>query len=225
MFTCPYPPAEPQDLLQLTQDLCAEKEFLSLVSSRFRGSPADAKLIKDAYEYFSELFHGQVRDRGGTVMDGHLTPVAVIMMEYWQLLDPTIIVAALGHDSLEDFKTLQKSELEHQFGFETTDLIEGLTKPPLRGRSKRSLSFCEETVQKIVDHGTLCFHLKMNGDRLQNILTLHGSRKKKKWKIWETERFYLPQAARLKLPTQELRKAIAYQRKCLHIDDAPVNYW
>ena len=53
----------------------------------------------------------------------------------------------------------------------------------------------------------------------KNMLTLFGTPEKKRWKIWETEQFYIPLLRKYNLPDGELRLAVKQQRERLHIND------
>jgi (p)ppGpp synthase/HD superfamily hydrolase len=152
-------------------------------------------------------------------MNGHLVPVAVLLLEYWTWLDAEMIAAALSHDSLEDFpeKVTRKLVTKNQ-SKEVARLVHGMTKPPQKGKIKTAAD-SHAVISRVEAHGFNCVFLKCNADRLHNMLTLWGTPTKKRWKIRETRRYFLPLARRFQIPTDELELAIAEQERRLHIDD------
>lgn len=224
MIMQPHPPAEPEDLLHLVTFFQSKKRFLNQVNHRFQSSAVDREFIARGYDYFESLFANvPPRRNGDSYMNGHLVPVATILLEYWEYNDPEIIVAALGHDSLEDIPWVNKEVLRKEFTRRVAHIICGVSKPPRKGRRKNSVAFCKATVRKISSYGFDCVFLKCNADRAHNMLTLWGTPEQKRWKIWETEQYFLPLATKFNLDTLELRKLIAYQRRRLHIDDDEFN--
>ena len=221
MYIYPSPPAEPEDLLELLHYHRYKGKFYNLIDARFSGSPADRKLIKGGYEFYAPFFAGINRDSGGSYMNGHLVPVSTLIIEYWEIPDAVLANAALGHDIYEDIGTnvVPRSRIVKEFCHRVDKLIWGVTKPDPNGRKKRSLDFCQHTIAKVEKYGSECIFLKGNADRLHNMLTLWGDPDKKRFKIWETERFILPLLKKHRFPIEELQKAIAHQRKYLHIDD------
>jgi (p)ppGpp synthase/HD superfamily hydrolase len=220
MYTSTQPPATPEELRLLIKKVSHKDQFLNLVKVRFRSSAADRKLITNAYHWNAELFANITRLSGGSYMDGHLVPVAVLLLEYWLVLDAEMIAAALSHDSLEDFPGVVSRQLiTKQQTPEVSRLVFGVTKPPLKGRSKNSVAYSHAIISRVEAYGRDCVFLKCDADRLHNMLTLWGAPVKKRWKLWETEQYFLPLAKRFNLPTAELSMAIAEQRNRLHIDD------
>lgn len=220
MYTQAIPPVSPEELRMLIKKLCYKNHFFNQVKYRFSGSAADRKLIMRAYEWNAKLFAGKRRLSGGSYMNGHLVPVAVLILEHWQVLDAELIAAALTHDSLEDFPdSVSKQQISDLLSPHTAHLVFGATKPPLKNRSKNSVAYSHAIVSRVTAHGDDCVFLKCNADRLHNMLTLWGTPAKKRYKLWETEQYFLPLARRFKLPTQELSLAIADQRRRLDIDD------
>jgi (p)ppGpp synthase/HD superfamily hydrolase len=220
MYTLTYPPATPEELRALIGKFSQKDQFLKQVRNRFKSSPADKKLIRNAFIFTAELFAGERRRSGGPYMEGHLVPVAVLVMEYWLWLDAELVAAALSHDSLEDFpRIVNRSFIAQHQTPEVSRLVFGVSKPPLKGRSKNSVAYSHAVISRVEAYGFECVFLKCDADRLHNMLTLWGTPAKKRWKIWETEQYFLPLAKRLNLPTGELELAIAEQRRRLHIDD------
>lgn len=219
MYVPTYPPANPGELRELIKQF-HEDRFLKQIRYRFKDSAADRKLITNAYIWNAKLFADVKRDSGGSYMEGHLVPVAVLMLEYWQVLDPELIAAALTHDAKEDFKKIvTRAIIAQKLTERVAYLVCGMSKPPLKGRDKQSEAFSHAIISRVAAHGFDCVFLKCNADRLHNMLTLFGTSAKKRWKIWETEEYFLPLARRFEIPTDELQLAIAEQKKRLHIDD------
>ncbi len=220
MFTLTHPPGTPEELRALVKNLCYKNRFMNQMQFRFKNSAADRKLISKAYSWNAKLFTGKRRLSGGSYMNGHLVPTAVLMLEYWQILDAELVATALTHDSLEDFpETVSRELLAKIFTPRVSRLTYGATKPPLNGRAKNSVAYSHAIISRVEAHGPDCVFLKCNADRLHNMLTLWGTPAKKRWKIWETEQYFLPLARRFAFPTDELALAIAEQRQRLNIDD------
>jgi (p)ppGpp synthase/HD superfamily hydrolase len=219
MYTLTHPPATPEELRVLIGKFSQKDQFLRQVRYRFKNSPADRKLIRNSYEWNAKLFENKRRLSGDSYMNGHLVPVAALLLEYWMWLDAEIIAAALSHDSLEDFprKATRKLIATDQSS-ETARLVYGMTKPPQKGKLKTAAD-SHAVISRVEAHGFNCVFLKCNADRLHNMLTLRGTQTKKRWKIRETRRYFLPLAVRLQIPTEELELAIAEQERRLHIDD------
>jgi (p)ppGpp synthase/HD superfamily hydrolase len=187
---------------------------------RFKSSAADRKLITKSYHWNADLFADKRRLSGDSFMDGHLVPVAILMLEYWLVHDAEILAAALSHDSLEDFpEDVTRIMIADMQSPGAGRLVFGMTKPPLKGRAKNSVAYSHAVISRVEAHGPTCVFLKCNADRLHNMLTLWGTPAKKRWKIWETEQYLVPLARRFQIPTDELELAIAEQKRRLHIDD------
>jgi len=218
MFTSTQPPGTPEELRALIKKFCRKDRFLNQVRFRFR-SNADRKLIVDAFHWNAKIFANERRLSGGSYMNGHLVPVAILMLEYWMVQDAEILAAALSHDSLEDFpQEVTRTLIARKQSKEVARLVYGMTKPPQKGEVKTAAD-SHAVISRVEAHGYNCVFLKCNADRLHNMLTLWGTPTKKRWKIRETERYILPLARRFQIPTDELELAIADQRQRLHIDD------
>ena len=221
MFTRPYPPATPEELRALVKKCSYKSRFLQLVDHHFKHSSVDRKLIADSYEWNAKLFAGKRRLSGGSFMNGHLVPVAVLVLEYWQVQDAELVAAALSHDSQEDFpETVTRKLVAEIHTPRTARIVHGMTKPPLKGRAKNSVAFSQAIISRVAAHGVECVFLKCCADRPHNMITLWGTTAKKRWKLWETEQYFVPLARKFALPTEELSLAIADQRRRLHIDDS-----
>jgi len=219
-FTVHQPPAQPEELRQLIDKLKFRSRFLNQVQWRFKSSAADIKLITRAYDWNADLFRGKRRMSGGSFMNGHLVPVAILGMEYHQIQDAEQIVAYLSHDAVEDYREfIFRYTIENTFGMKAGRIVWGATKPRRTTLRKRSVEYLQSVVARVETGGVECVFMKCNADRLQNMLTLFGTPEKKRWKIWETEKFYIPLLRKYNLPDGELRLAVKQQRERLHIND------
>ncbi len=216
--------AQPGDILEIIEAYRNKRKFIKLIRQTF-GSYADRQLIYSAYDYHSGLFSGINRKSGGSYMNSHLIPVAVIMIKIIGSNDPDDVVASIGHDSIEDIKYVTPELFSKMFTADSAYMVQGVTKPELGERNKKSVEYSEETVRVIRSHGAKCVVLKNDADRLHNMLTLWGTQQEKKHKIWETERFYLPLGNEFGLKSFELRRAIKYQRNLLPINDSDCGHF
>jgi hypothetical protein len=80
MYTQTIPPVSPEELRALIKKLCYKNRFLNQVQYRFSDSAADRKLITRSYEWNAKLFSGKRRLSGGSYMNGHLVPVALLIL-------------------------------------------------------------------------------------------------------------------------------------------------
>ena len=213
------PPARPEELREYIAAHCYKRDFFQLVARSFPGDELAYRRIETAYTYFAERFRGQLRDSGGSYMNGHLVPVAVLQLGYWQIRNVEMVIAALGHDAIEDIRGETKVTLIQRFGSEVAHLVDGSTKPPLKGRAKHSPMYARATFRKVQLYGQRVVILKCLGDRLHNMLTLWGSPEKKQRKIVETRRHVLRILRRRYLPTTELESAMKEQWARSHIND------
>jgi (p)ppGpp synthase/HD superfamily hydrolase len=209
--------ALPEDIIEMLEAHRSKRQFIQLIRQEF-GSYADRQLIYSAYDYHSGLFSGINRKTGGSYMNSHLVPVAVIMIKIVGSHDAEDVVGAIGHDSIEDIKYVDFELFSKMFTYRSAYKVQGVTKPELNGINKKSIEYSEKTIQVIRQHGLECVILKNDADRTHNMLTLGGTSDEKRHKIWETERFYLPLGSEFGLECAELRRAIKFQREILHIE-------
>jgi guanosine-3',5'-bis(diphosphate) 3'-pyrophosphohydrolase len=87
----------------------------------------DLKLILDALQFSAERHSRQRRkDVDASPYINHLIAVANVMVKEGGVSNPTILVAAILHDTLEDTETTA-SQLEERFGPEVRNLVEQVT--------------------------------------------------------------------------------------------------
>ena len=157
---------------------------------------ADFGQIKKAYEFAQEAFSGQKRLSGEPVIS-HALAVADILAD-WKL-DTTSIVAGFLHDTVEDAgKTLE--EITKEFGQETAELIDGVTKiGQLKFRGSAEEEFVENLRKMLlVMAKDLRVVLLKLADRYHNMQTLSFLPPEKQKRIArETLEVYAPLAERL----------------------------
>lgn len=219
MVIRPSPPSSPEELRELINKYRSKQTFLTRVKFHNPNDAEGVRLVVKAYEYNSELFRGKRRKSGGSYMNGHLVPTAILAMEYWGITNPVYLAALLSHDSIEDFKHITRKILSIILHPQVGYIACGLTKPPLNGLDPNSHEFAVAVFSKVEHYGIVCLVLKILCDRLHNMLTLWGTPKKKLAKIRETKNYVLPLARKYGLPTDELEDAIREQCIRLHLDD------
>jgi len=81
--------------------------------------------IEKAYT-FSEERHAKLKRYDGTLYIIHPIRMANIIIDEWNMTDPTLITAALLHDVVEDTQTTIK-EVKDAFGADVGKLVDGIT--------------------------------------------------------------------------------------------------
>ncbi|MDO8651580.1 MAG: bifunctional (p)ppGpp synthetase/guanosine-3',5'-bis(diphosphate) 3'-pyrophosphohydrolase [Undibacterium sp.] len=160
-------------------------------------SPADLKLVKEAYRFSDEKHLGQVRKSGEPYIS-HPIAVAEICAE-WKL-DVQAIMAALLHDVMED-QDVKKEELIERFGAPVAALVDGLSKLE-KIEFQSHIEAQAENFRKMLlamarDVRVILVKL---ADRLHNMRTLGVMSAEKQRRISrETMEVYVPIAHRLGL--------------------------
>jgi GTP pyrophosphokinase len=170
-------------------------------------SPADRELIERAYRTAKRAHKGQKRASGEPYIQ-HCMAVASILNEMGA--DPTAIVAAILHDTVED-TSVSLSEIKRDFGEEVAKLVDGVTKltqlPRVSRIDKKSkdakgsrAELAKETLRKTflaMGDDVRVVLIKLI-DRLHNMRTLsHLSEDKRKRIAEETLEIFAPLASRL----------------------------
>ena len=160
-------------------------------------SPADLKLVKEAYRFSDEMHLGQVRKSGEPYIS-HPIAVAEICAD-WKL-DVQAIMAALLHDVMED-QDVKKEELIERFGAPVATLVDGLSKlEKIEFQSQieaQAENFRKMLLAMARDVRVILVKL---ADRLHNMRTLGVMVPEKKRRISrETMDVYVPIAHRLGL--------------------------
>ena len=185
-------------------------------------SVVDRELVMRAYEFASEMHAGQKRASGEPYIS-HCVAVAGILAE--MQVTPTIIIAALLHDTIEDTRAT-KEDIAREFGDEVASLVDGVTKltnlprvsrgdqhpendsdatemidelPPMAARLKRR-DLANETLRKVflaMGDDIRVVLIKL-ADRLHNMRTLGYMPEAKRRRIaQETMDIFAPLANRL----------------------------
>jgi len=185
-------------------------------------SVVDRELVMRAYDFADKAHAGQKRVSGEPYVS-HCVAVAGILAE--MQVTPTIIIAALLHDTVED-TTTTVADLTREFGDEVAKLVEGVTKltnlprvsrgdqhngnnvavdeladelPPMAARLKRK-DLANETLRKVflaMGDDIRVVLIKL-ADRLHNMRTLGYMPEVKRQRIaQETMDIFAPLANRL----------------------------
>jgi GTP pyrophosphokinase/guanosine-3',5'-bis(diphosphate) 3'-pyrophosphohydrolase len=156
----------------------------------------DESLINRAYVYATAK-HGSQKRHSGDPYFAHPIEVAGILTDY--KLDAATIAAGLLHDTIEDTEATRE-EIEHMFGPQVADLVEGVTKlSQLEIQSEENKQ--AQNLQKFIlamsrDVRVLLVKL---ADRLHNMRTLRHipSPEKRRRIALETLEIYGPLARRI----------------------------
>jgi GTP pyrophosphokinase len=158
---------------------------------------ADTRAVVRAYEV-AEQMHGDQRRRSGDLYITHPLAVATILAELG--MDPTTLVAALLHDTVED-TPYTLADVTEEFGDDVAHLVDGVTK---LDKIKYGEAAEAETIRKMIvamarDPRVLVIKL---ADRLHNMRTLRYLRQDKQERIATTTlEIFAPLAHRLGMNT------------------------
>ena len=170
------------------------KELISLVNSYEETKLT--KLLPQACKIAKKAHEGQFRASGETYYS-HPVEVAIMLAE--MKLDPTTIITAVLHDTVED-TTLTLQDIEKKFGEEIAELVDGVTKLSKIQHESESEHQAENFRKLLIamsrDIRVLIVKL---ADRLHNMRTLSflKSQEKKNQKALETMEIYAPLAERI----------------------------
>ncbi|WP_084861900.1 RelA/SpoT family protein [Salibaculum halophilum] len=173
--------------------MIAADDLIGLV--RTYNPKSNEDLIRDAFAFGAEMHDGQFRHSGEPYFT-HPVAVAGILAE--QQMDDATIVTALLHDTIEDTKASFRT-VEHRFGREIADLVEGVTKLTnlqlTDAASKQAENFRKLFMATARD---LRVTLVKLADRLHNMRTIKSMRTDKQvQKARETMDIYAPLAGRM----------------------------
>ncbi len=173
-----------------------ERAFLKKAAALF---DADAvETIRHAVEFAEAAHEGQKRDSGEPYI---IHPIAVADMLLDMNLNPSAIAAGLLHDVLEDNAGITFDVLKREFGIETAELVDGVTKLTKTSLSEHTTKEEEqaETIRKMflaMARDIRVIIIKLT-DRLHNMQTLEYCRSDKRVrKAQETLDIYAPLAHR-----------------------------
>ena len=164
----------------------------------------DEDLLNRAYVYAMKAHGAQTRASGDPYFS-HPLEVAAILTDL--KLDDATIVAALLHDTIEDTEAT-RAEIDHIFGHEIGDLVEGLTKLKrleLVSREAKQAENLRKLLLAIADDVRVLL-IKL-ADRLHNMRTLEFVPPASRHRIAEeTLDIYAPLAGRMGM--QEMREEL-----------------
>ena len=170
------------------------------------------KLIEKAYNDAKDAFRGILRDDGETRYFEHIRAVALILLDYLRTRDFEIIIAALLHDIVEDKDEWTIERVKNEYGERVALLVEYLSKPSKEEypnpRERESIyhSRFESAPRE--------FFLIKLADRFHNMSTLWTcTEEKRKRKVEETRRYYMPQAEKHLILLHELEEVLQTQEK------------
>lgn len=173
-------------------------------------SPFDGRyqMIELAYDTAEKEFGEKTRDGGGSYFEQHLRPVALIGIDYLEIRDHELIIAALLHDIIEDIPGWTALKLRDSFGRRVASIVANVSEP-----KPEDCGGLKEVAERIFhsrfESADRDFFLVKLPDRLQNLITLGARpRGKKIAKVAETEEHYFPQARKHLILLPELREVV-----------------
>jgi len=200
-------PTFPYAVLSFYMSAATLRPVSEIIAEMPEPSEADAKLVREAYEFASEAHKEQKRYSGDPYFT-HTAEVGYLLAQVG--MDAPAIAAGLLHDTIEDAGVTPKT-ISEKFGPEVLQLVEGVTK--LGALRYRGMERHTESLRKLFaataqDIRVLIIKLM---DRLHNARTLeHVPREDKRKRIaLETLEIYAPIADRLGMSVakQELEDA------------------
>ena len=197
-------------MLELVESIIKQAENRKTFFKRigFFLPPMDPRYrkIEKAYNDAKDAFHKKERDQGGRYFE-HLRAVTLILIDYLRVKDPTIIIAALLHDIVEDIPSWTIERVRIEFGDEVALLVDYLSKPSLK-----ECSTAEES--DLIYHNRFqnapreFFFIKL-ADRLHNLLDMWNFPEERRIKkTEETKMYYLPYAEKHIILIHEIEEAI-----------------
>ncbi len=171
------------------QERIGSKEFEQKLVGKM--PPEHVRQVMLAYRLAKYGHRNQMRDDGKTRFFVHPKNAALILIDELEVFDPEMIIAELLHDMMEDSHLLisdeEWSDVEFIFGKVVANYVALLTKDVAKEKYIKRLRASDEKSQilKLVD-------------RLHNVRSLKGcSRNKRRRKINETRRYFLPWARKI----------------------------
>jgi len=163
------------------------------------------KLIEKAYNDAKDAFREIYRDDGKTRYFEHVRAVTLILLDYLRVRDHEVIIAALLHDIVEDKPEWTIERVRNEYGDRVAYLVEYLTKPvDIEDKKKR-----EQVYHSRFEFAPREFFLIKLADRFHNMYTLWNcDADKRRRKIEETRRHYLPHAEKHLILLHELEEVL-----------------
>ena len=101
--------------------------YRTRMSKHLDPASSNYALFFEALDFASELHAGQHRKSGAPYIS-HPCAVAEILAREMHFRDPVLLSAALLHDVVEDVPWITLEDIEHRFGPQIAELVDGLTK-------------------------------------------------------------------------------------------------
>lgn len=174
------------------QERIGSKEFEQKLVGKM--PPEHVHQVMLAYRLAKYGHRNQMRDDGKTRFFAHPKSAALILIDELEIFDHEMITAELLHDMLEDSYLFMSSEewsdIEFIFGKVVANYVVLLTKDVAK---EKYIKY----IKRLRDSDEKSQVLKLV-DRLHNVRSLKGcSRNKRKRKINETRRYFLPWARKI----------------------------
>lgn len=207
-----------QDIKDILEKYSSEEMFFRWISATYPTLDPRYKMIKRAYFAVKDAFRGKLRESGEDYFE-HLRRSTLIMMIYLGVDDYRDIIAMLMHDMDEDIDSWPISRIMEEFDEDIGLQVEWMSHPKRIFPEKEE---CERVYHNRFKYAPRNFFVKKFCDRIDNIMTLWGVKdfRKRKKKIEETEKHYLPQALIHQILYHELIEALDETKNQLEIDKA-----
>jgi (p)ppGpp synthase/HD superfamily hydrolase len=179
------------------------KSFFSIIADFYPSLDYRYKLIERAYNDAKDAFRDIKRESGERYFE-HLRATTLIIILYLRVKDYRIIIASILHDIVEDVPSWTIERVKDVYGKEIALLVQYMTKPQGLPAAETDRIYHSRFAQAPRD-----FFLVKLSDRLTNTLTLNDcSLEKRRRKVEETKRFYLPYAEANQILIHELEQAL-----------------
>ena len=183
------------------------EKFFIRVSMFLPASDERYKLIELAYNEAKDAFR-EVKRSGGERYFEHLRAVALILLEYLEIRDYELIIAALLHDIVEDIPAWTIERVQTMFGARVAGLVEYLTEPTEEEFGSKESA--EHAYHGRFEFAPRDFFIIKLADRVHNLLTIDARpRNKQLAKVAETKQHYMPYARKHLILLPELRRIIS----------------
>lgn len=183
------------------------KNFFRRVAYYYPTLDPRYRLIERAYNDAKDAFRGMYRDDGETRYFEHIRAVALILLDYLRVRDYELVIAALLHDIVEDKDEWTIERVGLEYGERVAHLVEYLTKPSKSEYPEKGER--EKVYHSRFEFAPREFFLIKLSDRFHNVYTLWAcEEEKRRRKIEETRRYYLPHAEKHLILLHELEEVL-----------------
>jgi len=184
----------PTDII-VEENWASFKARLGVFSEKWRGK------IEFAYDLAKDIHRPQFRKDGTTPFFDHPRGAAIILLDEVGVKAPTIIIAALLHDAVEDsvvfgnydgvayneWIRMARSRITPYFGERVANLVIALTKPKVDGKEIKDKEQAMEIYFRNLSSNPDALLIKM-ADRLHNLRDIKGLTIEEKKKLVEETR-------------------------------------